>query len=284
MLRNVVFSSLVLLLLPSVWAAAQSGWTRTQGGLFVKGDLSTVTAERYFNPMGEEVITNRFYQANIGAYAEYGLKERLTLIGQGFLLRANTYEVTRPVFGQGDLQLHLKYRFTNNRWPTAFSAGVDLPTGRANAFAQHKELPGVVINLPTGDGEFNFWFTLASSKSFGKFYATLFASYDLRTKYDGLPFRNLIQLGGELGYHPVDPLWLSFKPRMQFSEGESQYPQLGFIRGDGSTFSLYSFEAYYKPGDRWGYSIGMSMPAALPVKFHNVYAAPVLSLGIAFEK
>ncbi len=274
---------LLLLMLPAV-GLAQSGWTRARKGLFLKTDISFFSAKNYYNGNGNLLVTNRFNQFNLSFYGEYGLRDRLTLIAQAPLLRLNKYETTRSVIGQGDLQLHLKYRFTGNKLPVAVSFGADMPTGRANASAEDKALPGVFINLPTGDGEFNFWTTLAASKSFGKFYATLYGSYDLRTTYDGKRFRDLVQFGGELGYHPVPKLWINAKLRTQLSLGQSQHPELSFIRGDASEFMMISAEAFYKPYKHWGFSANVLSANNLLVPYRNVYAAPMVSVGIAFEK
>lgn len=274
---------LLLLLFPS-WSTAQSGWTQAHKGVFVKADLSLSSARNYYSSLGDKLVTNPFHAVNLSAYAEYGLHPRLTLIGQVPLLKVHGYITTRNIVGQGDLAVHAKYRFTKLKWPVAASIGVELPSGRANAFAEDKNLPGVQINLPTGDGEFNFWGTLAASKSFGKFYATLFAAYDLRTQYDGKPFRDLVQFGGELGYHPADKLWLNVKGRTQLSLGEGQHPELSFIRGDASTFSVVSGEAYYKFLPNWGASAAVAMPSGLLVPFRNVYVAPTFSIGLAYSK
>ncbi len=275
---------LFLLLLLPAFAQAQSGWTRARKGLFLKADLGYFAAKNYYNGEGRLLVTNRFNQANLSFYGEYGLRDRLTLIAQAPLLRLNKYETTRPVIGQGDLQVHLKYRLTSNKLPVSVSVGADMPTGRANASAEDKTLPGVFINLPTGDGEFNFWTTVAASKSFGKFYATLYSAYDLRTKYDGKRFRDLVQFGGELGYHPVAKLWVNTKIRAQLSLGQSQHPELSFIRGDASTFMMISAEAFYKPYKHVGFSANVLSANNLLIPYRNVYAAPMVSLGIAFEK
>jgi hypothetical protein len=263
---------------------SQSGWTQPRHGLFVKADVSVTSATRYFTSLGNDLETNPFRAIGLSAYAEYGLHDRVTLIGQAPLLKAHAYSTTRPVIGQGDLAAHIKYRFTKLKWPVAASLGVELPTGRANASAEDKVLPGVLINLPTGDGELNFWGTLAGSKSFGKFYATLFTAYNLRTQYDGKAFRDLVQVGGELGYQPGKKLWLNLKARTQLSLGEGQHPELSFVRGDASTFSVVSGEAYYKALPNWGFSAGVAVPSGLLVPFRNVYAAPTFSLGVAFQK
>ena len=104
------------------------------------------------------------------------------------------------------------------------SLGAEIPTWRANAFAQSKTIALEKINLPTGDGEFNFWTTLAASKSLGIGYVSLYSAYNFRTKYQGLAFQDLYQIGGEIGFNPIKSLWINGKIRWQLSTGESKHP------------------------------------------------------------
>jgi hypothetical protein len=274
---------LSLLLYPFV-ASAQGGWTRQAKGLFVKIDGSFLNATQYYNPNGGELTTSAFRQASLNLYGEYGFRKRLTFIVQAPLLRLNSFETTETVAGNGDLRLEAKYRLTGNQLPVAISIAPELPTGRANAFASNKQFPDEQINLPTGDGEFNVWATLAASKSFGKFYASAFAAYDFRTKYKGKKFRDLYQFGAEIGYNPWKPLWVNAKLRAQFSDGNSLYPELGFVRGDATTYTLASAEAFYKFNQHWGMSATFLTGGDWIAPFRNIYIAPYFSVGVVYER
>jgi len=264
--------------------SAQSGWTRAQKAWFLKIDASQLRAERYYNPNGDELTTNTFTQTSFNLYGEYGFRPRLTFIVQAPLLRLNRFETTHSTAGFGDLRLEAKYRFTGNRLPVSVSIAPELPTGRANAYAVNREFPSDRINLPTGDGEFNVWATLAASKSFGKLYASTFTAYNFRTKYEGKKFRNLYQFGAEIGFHPWKPLWLNAKLRAQFSEGRSRHPDLGFVRGDGTTYTLASMEALYKINKKWGISAAYLSGGDWIAPFRNIYIAPYFSVGAVYEQ
>ncbi|MFN0175720.1 MAG: hypothetical protein ACKVU0_13800 [Saprospiraceae bacterium] len=263
---------------------AQGGWTRAQKSWFLKFDASHLSAERYFNPNGDEVKTSDYRQTLFNLYGEYGFRPRLTFIVQAPLLRLNSFETTEIVAGVGDLRLEAKYRLTGNHFPVSLSIAPELPTGRANAYATNKTFPDDRINLPTGDGEFNVWATLAASKSFGKFYASAFTAYDFRTKYKGKKFRDLYQFGAEIGYNPLKQLWLNAKLRAQFSNGESQHPELGFVRGDATTYTLASAEAFYKINKKWGVSATYLTGGDWVAPFRNIYIAPYFSLGLIYER
>jgi hypothetical protein len=264
--------------------AAQSGWTRAHKSWFLKLDGSRLSADRYYNPKGDKLTTSTFEQTSLNLYGEYGFRPRLTFIAQAPLLRLNRFETTNTVAGQGDLRLEAKYRLTGNKLPVSISIAPELPTGRANAFAANRDFPDDRINLPTGDGELNVWATLAASKSFGKGYASAFAAYDFRTKYEGKRFRDLYQVGAEIGYNPWRPLWLNAKLRAQFSNGESRHSELSFVRGDGTTYTLASAEAFYKINKRWGLSATYLTGGNWIAPFRNIYIAPYFSIGVVYER
>ena len=198
-------------------------------------------------------------------------------------MRLNSFETTEIAAGIGDLRLEAKYRLTSNRFPVSVSIAPELPTGRANAYAANKTFPEDRINLPTGDGEFNVWATLAASKSFGKFYASAFTAYDFRTKYEGKKFRDLYQFGAEIGYNPWKPLWINAKIRAQYSNGTSLFPELGFVRGDATTYTLVSSEAFYKINKNWGVSVTYLSGGNWIAPFKNIYIAPYFSVGAIYE-
>lgn len=264
--------------------AAQSGWTRTHKAWFLKLDGSRLRADRYYNPNGDKLTTNDFEQTSFNLYGEYGFRPRLTFIVQAPLLRLNRFETTNAVAGLGDLRLEAKYRLTGNNLPVSISIAPELPTGRANAYAANRDFPDDRINLPTGDGEFNVWATLAASKSFGKCYASTFVTYDFRTQYDAKKFRDLYQVGAEIGFNPWRPLWLNAKLRAQFSNGESRHPELGFVRGDGTTYTLASAEAFYKINKKWGLAATYLTGGDWIAPFRNIYIAPYFSIGAVYER
>lgn len=262
----------------------QSGWTKGKGEFFGKVDFSSLSSDNYYTPTGTKLKTSVFTQNSLNLYAEYGLINRLSLILSAPIWRQNSFETTQKVSGIGDIRFDLKYRLIkSDNWPVAISIGPEIPTGRANAFAQNKLIPQDRINLPTGDGEFNVWTTLAASKSLGIGYISLYTAYNARTTYKGLKFQDLYQAGGEIGFNPIKKLWVNGKIRGQWSTGESKHPELGFVRGDGTTYTLLSAEAFYRITDQWGVSATYLTGNDLLAPFKNIYISGFYSVGITHE-
>ncbi len=274
--------SIFLFLLPLV-SLAQSGWVPKKGAAFVKSDMFFFQATTYYNPSGEAVETSKFSQYTFHLYGELGLGKRLALIGYLPLVRWNQFETTTAAVGQGDLKVELKYGLLTGKFPVAISIAPEFPTGRAAAFANNKSIPGDGIILPTGDGEFNVWTTLAASTSFGAGYASIYGAYNYRTTYQGLAFRDQYQIGAEIGYQPIKGLWLAAKAKIQESVGESQHPELGFVRGDATTFTGLTLSGLYQLNETWGVSaeLGGSLPGL--VAFRNLYVAPYYGVGVSWK-
>jgi len=282
MKRLIAIFYFTLICLHSVFS--QSGWTKGKGEFFGKIDYSRLSTDNYYSPNGTQLKTNVFSQNSINLYAEYGLRDRWSLITSAPLFRQNSFNTTKKVSGVGDLRVDLKYRIIkNNNWPVALSIGAEIPTGRANAFAQSKAVAQEKINLPTGDGEFNVWTTLAASKSLGIGYISFYGAYNFRTKYDGLAFQDLYQVGGEIGFNPIKPLWVNGKIRGQWASGESKHPELGFVRGDGTTYTLMSMEAFYRFTSNMGISATYFTGNDLLAPFKNIYISSFYSLGMIYE-
>jgi len=261
---------------------AQSGWTKEKGEYFAKIDISNLSANKYYSLSGTELITSNFNQTSINLYGEYGFKDRFTIITSMPLLRKNSFETSEAVYGIGDLKIEVKYRLMKN-FPLTISIAPEIPTGRSNAFASNKLNPQDKINLPTGDGEFNVWSTLAASGSVGKIYSSVYASYNIRTKYMGLDFRDPYQVGFEFGVNPINNLWVNTKVKAQYSTGESKHVDLGFVRGDASTYTLLSLETFYKISKKIGISATFLSGSEFLAPFKNIYIAPYFSFGVIYE-
>lgn len=262
---------------------SQSGWTKPKGEFFGKLDFSSLSSEKYYNPSGLKINTNNFTQRSLNWYGEYGITDKLTFITAMPLLRINAFETTEPVTGVGDLKVELKYQLKSQGLPISISIAPEIPTGRSNAFSQSKTEPLERINLPTGDGEFNVWSTLAISKSIGKAYGSIYGAYNYRTKYEGLAFRDLYAFGLEFGLSPIKDLWVNAKTKAQFSTGDCEHPELGFVRGDATTYTLFSFEVYYKVTKNIGFSATYLTGTSFISPFRNIYIAPYFSVGVIYE-
>jgi hypothetical protein len=266
-------------------AQAQSGWTRPKGDVFAKLDGMTFQSDRYFNPDGKRITTNTYRQQAVLLYAEYGLADRLALHLNFPLVRFNSFNISKPVAGFGDARIELKYALLKGKFPVSVSVAPEFPTGAKNLFSQSKVNAFEKINLPTGDGEFNVWTTVAVSHSFHPkpAYASLYAAYNKRTRYQGQTFQDQLQAGAEVGYKVKKKLWLN--ARLTMLTGLGPQPVVAdFIRGNGTYFTSYAFQGMWELGKHWGISAQYLNYTNLLVKAKNLYTGGQVSLGVVYQR
>jgi len=262
---------------------AQSGWTRAQKALFVKADYSALTGNKYYDADHVQFTTPDFKQASINVYAEYGLTDRWTFMLFAPVFKTNQFENTESASGLGDLRFESKYRLTSMTLPVAFSLGVELPTGKKHALVEATDGSMTTQDLPLGTGALGLHATLAISKSYHRMYGSAFAAYQYRSKFEGQDLLDAFSVGLEWGYQIIDPLWFNVKMRSQFRAGTLEGPTLNFLRNNGTTYTLLSGELYYRFLNQWGITATYIGGGEIFTKFRNVYANPMLSLGVIYQ-
>ena len=276
---------LLLAFILTIPTNAQSGWTKAKNDYFFKLDYSSYKSSDFRNNDGKSLKTSGFSQKAVSIYGEYGITDRLTAITSIPLFKQNGYETTNNVNGFGDVRLELKYQLLQKSFPLSISVAPELPTARANNFATNNQNPLDQINLPSGDGEFNVWTTLAVSHSFApsKLYASAFSAFNYRTTYQDRDFQNQFQSGVEVGYKLFDKLWLNSKVIIQTGVGKG--PQFAdFIRGDGTTYTAVSVGGMYELGNNFGITAQYFNTNSAIVKAKNVYTNNILSFGIVYKR
>ncbi|MCB0589135.1 MAG: hypothetical protein KDD06_27850 [Phaeodactylibacter sp.] len=288
-MKSIPLSFLILLaiLLMSTPLASQSGWAREKGSLYVQAAAYGFSSRDYYSVDGQLFdkggkLTSTIYSI----YGEYGLSSQLTIIGDLPVLGRNKFSNTNTVSGLGDFRLDLKYGVNQSKLPVSFSLGVELPTGQKDLFATAKEPNefGIIerINLPTGDGEWNFLATVAVSRSFweGKAYGSAFAAYNLRTQQ----YSGQVRLGAEVGGQPLPGLWLFGKLFTQLKGLEGSTDDVSFFRGEGTTFTRISFGGQYMLLEEWGVTASFFLPINdFITPFRNIYAAPAFQVGVVYQ-
>ena len=276
--------ALVFLLVVSPVVYGQSGWVRQKGEVFGQLSLARFQSDRYFNLDEEEVSTSTFMQNNLYLYAEYGVTEHLTIIANMPLLRGHGFETTDPVWGTGDLRIDAKYGILQQTLPISFGIGVEAPVARANRFAENEDGLGNV-NLPTGDGEWNFWATVAVSASLHPLpaYINLSGGFNKRTSYDGINLRDQWVANSQAGYLFFQKLWLQLSLGVAQSLGEAE-GLVSFVRGDGTAFTQYGLSLAYELNDQWSLGLQYYNNADFLIRRANVYSAPTLGLTLSFQK
>ena len=218
---------------------AQSGWTKGKDEAFFKLSYIHFSSDEYHNLSGESMTTATYRQQQVGVYGEYGVTERLTLLMDWPLLKWQGFESTETVLGTGDIRIGAKYALVK-KIPISLTIMPELPIAQANKYARNDNPAFGSINLPTGDGEFNVYSTLAVSTSLYPLpgYVNFFSTYNFRTSYESVQLTDQMMEGLEVGYQPVGALWLKAGLKLQQTLNDSE-TAVSFVRGEGTEFTSY---------------------------------------------
>jgi hypothetical protein len=274
-----------LSLLFSLEVAAQSGWTKGKKEGFYQLSYQSMTSKDYYTLGGELLETNQFSQQSMVFYGEYGVTDRFTIIANLPLQTWNGFETTEKVSGLGDLRLEFKHAILKKYLPLTISVAPELPIGKANNFAKSTINDFEQINLPSGDGEFNVWSTIASSFALPKapFYGTIFAAYNVRTEYDGIQFSDQYALGAEIGYHIASKVWVNARLNALATVGDVRVAT-DFVRGDGTEYTSFSFGASVPIYKQVNLSLNYRNFNDLIFDRKNIYSSGVVSIGVYYER
>lgn len=263
--------------------SAQSGWTQDPGHYYAKISYSWFSGDTYYDTLGfPQQGVPVFQQRNVFVYGEYGLQKALTLLVNWPAWRQNRIDDSPWVKGFGDPQIGFRYALP---LPLAISVGLatEIPLGKADGVV---DLAGQTYNLPTGDGEWNTLATLAVSHSFfpDPAYIQGFLQFNLRTNYQGIPFRNQWRYGLELGYQPHPRWWINTALRGQVLAGSTQGMLFGdFTRGDGTTFNQLHLGLSYQLYGPWHLTVDYENFTDFFAPRRNLYSAPMIILGVALD-
>ncbi|WP_277479606.1 hypothetical protein [Catalinimonas alkaloidigena] len=264
-------------------ATAQSGWVRNKGETFTQLSVSSFQSDRYHNLEGEQLTTTDFAQHHLNFYAEYGITERLSIIANWPFVRAHGFSSTETIWGIGDLRVDAKYGFLQEVLPIAISFAMEAPIARPNRFAENEDGLGS-INLPTGDGEWNFWSGIAISGSLDPLpaYINLSAGFNKRTSFEGQKFNDQWVANAQFGYQFFQKIWFQLSLGVQNTIGEPK-GVVSFVRGDGTAFTQYGLNLSYELNKAWGIGLQYYNNADFLVDRVNVYESPTLGISVFFQ-
>lgn len=290
-MKKLITGNWIKLLLSQIfllWANisfAQSGWTKEKTEGFYQLGFNRFSSKDYFTLGGEQLSTNRFTQNSLVFYGEYGLTDKFTVIANWPLQVWNGFSSTETVSGLGDLRLEFKQALLKKYLPLSISIAPEFPIGKANHFAKSVLNDFESINLPSGDGEFNVWTTLATSFALpnAPLYGNLFGSYNFRTQYDGISFSDQLGLGIEVGYKIAELVWVNSRINAITSIDDVSVIT-DFVRGDGSEFTSYSFGAAIPIHLGIHLSLNYRNYADFLFKRRNIYSAGTFTLGVYYER
>ncbi|HAA19895.1 MAG TPA: hypothetical protein DCR93_25335 [Cytophagales bacterium] len=279
------FLLLAALFLFPVALSAQSGWVKKQGQAYVQAGYQFFQGDQFYNINGDRVTTSNFRQHTLYLYGEYGITDRLDVLVSMPLYRLNSFETTDWAHGIGDLRLELKYGILTGKVPVSISIAPEIPTAPGDNFATNRELAFEMINLPTGDGEWNVWSTVAASHSFHPLplYVQGFGAYNFRTGYNDSQFRDQIRYGVEVGYQPGPKWWIMARGNALVTLGEQTNAFADFIRSDGTNFMAAGLAVNYSVTDQWDIVLQAQTFFDGWHARTNLYSAPLVGLGVAWS-
>ena len=161
-MRNRTELAVVVLALACTWqsAALAGAWSQARGHYYTKVSGIFYTSDEVYNDMGVRqtlgMDNDQFNGSQAFLYAEYGLRERLTLIGQmnvGELVSENNL-VRQTTTGIGDADIGVKYQLLDGPVVLSPYATLKIPTG----YHEFYEPP-----LGTGDMDLEFRLLVARS-------------------------------------------------------------------------------------------------------------------------
>ncbi len=265
--------------------AAQSGWTKEKKEGFYQLSFQSLNSNDYYTLGGERLETNKFSQQSLVFYGEYGVTDKFTIIANLPLQTWNGFENTQKVSGLGDLRLEFKHAILKKYLPLSISIDPELPIGKANNFAKSTINDFEQINLPSGDGEFNVWSTLASSFALpnAPFYGSIFGAYNVRTEYDGIQFSDQYAIGAEIGYKIAQKVWVNARLNALATVGEVLVAT-DFVRGDGTEYTSFSFGASMPVYKQLHLNLNYRNFNDLIFDRKNLYSSGVVSIGVYYER
>ncbi|MBL6447505.1 hypothetical protein JMN32_14400 [Fulvivirga sp. 29W222] len=262
---------------------AQSGWTRKKGEYYLKVQTNHGKSDNYFNLSGEQLKTSEFVQSVTGLYGEYGITDRFTIISYGPVIKHQYFQTTEKITALGDLPIGFKYGIFQGKIPISVSLVTDIPIAKANNYAQNKENSFEQINLPAGDGEWNFRLTAAASHSFYPIpaYASVYSTFNYRTQYEGVDFTHQAMGGTEVGIIIGSKVWLIGGLSFQKSLGSGA--AVDFVRGEGTEFTALEIKSAVEVYNAISLNVGYFRYMDLIIERANLYSSGIISLGLAYE-
>ncbi|HMO39107.1 MAG TPA: hypothetical protein PKC76_10270 [Saprospiraceae bacterium] len=266
---------------PEIYAG---GWPQPRNGGFLKMDISAIYARRFYGMDGNIYNINgagtRLSNYVTAFYGEYGLTDRLTVIGYvPFLVRNTVNEGIGALSGEvlqpglentsiGDIDLGLRYGlFARNGWSVTTSLLLGLPTGDAT----NANL------LFTGDGEFNQLIRIEAGYGTAQWYATGFIGFNNRTRNFSDEWRFELEFGHKF-FNERLLAGVKLAGTQSLRNGDPTGSGNGLFSNNVEFISPQAFLAY-----EFKNQVGIQAQVAGAMSGRNVLAAPANSFGVYFR-
>lgn len=196
-IRGGIFSHVVcafFLILVAPQMALGGAWTAKKGGMYNKLALNLFWADESFGTGGgkEDMANNgEFTDYNLTYYGEYGLVDRLTILGSIPLkrIRVRDDDSATETTGVGDIDLGFKIRFLEKPFVFSIQSLVKIPP-------EYDENS----RLPLGNGQLDLEFRLLIGKSLWPLpmYFGLEGGIRFRAEEPSDELRYLVEVGGNV--------------------------------------------------------------------------------------
>ena len=251
-------------------------WSKGKNKGYYKLSAWSLNTDQYYNNTGEIISNNSRTQFNINAYAEYGISEKIDLIGYVPLYaKASLGAISTSSIGDIDFGLNVGF-YKKGNWAISAKLLFGLPSGN--------KAGGTNNSLQTGDGEFNQFLSgaLGYSTRVGGLpvYAKTYVGFNNRTNNFSDEFRFGVESGINLLNHKA---WLIGRLDVvqSLKNGSFSNPTIvpGSIFGNNVGYVGIGIEANYYITKKVGVSLGYI--GALDGR--NIAANPTISGGIFID-
>ncbi len=283
MKKNIITIAFILVFINN--ALAQ--WTKGKNNGYYKLSAWYLNYDEHFTDAGDKDPNRTRTQFNINAYAEYGISDKLDIIGYvPFFINSQNNQISgtngstisngESVSAIGDIDLGARYNlYKKGNWAADVKLLLGLPTGETTG--------GSDGSFQSGDGEFNQYLSssLGYSTSINNlpFYAKSYLGYNNRSKGFSDEFRTGLEAGINLFN---EKFWLIGRVNVVKSLKNGT---LNAVTGNGSIFanniefSSFGFEGAYYITDKIG--VSASFDSAFSGRI--IAASPSFSGGIFFD-
>ena len=258
------------------------GWPQSKGKGYFKLGQYVLHSDSYFNPEGNKIRVNpgiSVYTSSL--YAEYGLSERLTVIGyvpfftttilNALQKRNGDFIEGDKLSSMGDMDFGLKYGLIQDK-AIVLSAQLTLGLPIGNP------LGGETESLQTGDGEFNQMLTIEASHSFYPKPLYVSSSLGFNNRTEG--FSDEFRFGLEAGF-TFKKLTLIGKVSgvQSFQNGETNPNSTQGVFGNNIEYLIVSPELVYSFNEKFG----LSGNTGIALSGRQVLASPSYSAGLFWK-
>ncbi|MDZ7877026.1 MAG: hypothetical protein U5L45_05115 [Saprospiraceae bacterium] len=281
-MKNLVqqISILLLIVCTSTLSSAQA-WVKDKEKGFYKLDFASIRATDIADAKGAFVPFRPLGNYTTSFYGEYGISDKLTLLGYVPFWVRNSLDATKNSSGTvsepalvnnsfGDVDLGFRYRLYNkNGISISANLFLGLPTGNST------QKDGLI----TGDGEFNQMLKIAVGTGKTRWWTQGALGFNNRTK----SFSDEIRYDFEFGYKFLNDRFLAIlkiNGVESLNNGTAKESPRGLFSNNVEYLGLGPEFLYYVNKKK---NLGVSLRIGGALKAQNILAAPSIAVGVFSE-